>query len=316
MKKLIKIPIPYKEERFSFGIQLLPVIASFGIENSERSMKILDPLPLLDIIGATSQKKQKQFFSYLERHAMKILKNPHEKNGKSIYFNTEEFLRLLLNGITRYKRRFSKIKNKKSLVNLARIKNKNFLPYYGNLTSYFINGYTHRNYYELLRENIAEVVKTNKYDEELFNKLLAITSVRTRVNSNLTLAKKAYELINSGKKIKGFLPSVNLNIEKLVKTGEINSRKLSNYYQALLGNKEVVVVDTWILRAFRLDRPYSFKGGVYYTMASKAMYDYIELYIKEWARWIGWKPIEVCAALWTGTRRSSGFVDHYYNHKK
>lgn len=145
-------------------------------------------------------------------------------------------------------------------------------------------------------------------DAELFAQLLAVTSNNATVPSNHTFALKAYKAIKAGlpilKKSEGakpgeaYLPAVVDQIRR-VAAGQgiegIEGRKVNDFVKALMGDKNAVVVDRWMMRAFGYE-------GIAPTPHE---YDLIEHTVRELAKQQGVEPRQMQAAIWFGAKQSA-----------
>jgi hypothetical protein len=147
-------------------------------------------------------------------------------------------------------------------------------------------------------------------DIELFVKLFAITSPRTHFESNITLALKAYDIYtNNGSFEQGFLPGVAANLVDfqvgnfVFENPETNSRrKITNFVQAIMGDKKSVVVDTWILDAYGLMQYYEHKGVIRSHAPTRDEYTFLEGHIKLLAHLSGFEPRQIISMLWSGIK--------------
>lgn len=166
------------------------------------------------------------------------------------------------------------------------------------------------NWYSLTLKHFKKLLPN--HDIKLFIKLFAITSPQTHFKANVTNALKAYDLFKKNKPFssKGFLPSIKNMLDEFKEgvftfSGEERNgrRKVSNFARALLGDKNAVVVDSMVLKAFGLCEYYEFKGKVYSYSPRIKEYDLIERYIKLLARASNFEPRQVVSMLWAGTKK-------------
>lgn len=127
-------------------------------------------------------------------------------------------------------------------------------------------------------------------DWELFLGFLAVTSVNSTVKANMTLALKAYAQHNQSKPFKGFLKQVIVNLHNVVNGRELKGPKINAFFLALKGDKQAVVVDRWMARA------YGFKS------VTTANYDRIERNIRHEAGANDMEPSDFQAWLWADIR--------------
>lgn len=127
-------------------------------------------------------------------------------------------------------------------------------------------------------------------DWELFLGFLAVTSVNSTVKANMTLALKAHAQHVNGKPFTGYLKSVIENLHNVVNGHELNGPKINAFFLALKGDKNAVVVDRWMARA------YGFKS------VTESNYDRIERNIRHESAANGMEPSDFQAWLWADTR--------------
>ena len=178
------------------------------------------------------------------------------------------------------------------------------------VSKYFFYGYQDRDWY---RSTLATFRKELVgYDVKLFVKLFALTSPRTNFKANLTNAFRAYSLMEKGRTFrgKGFLPAVE-NALGDFRNGEFDfkaeyrggRRKISNFANAILGDKDAIVVDTWLLRAYGLQDHYTWRGKPYPYTPRQSEYDLIENHIRHLAELCGYEPRQIVSMLWSGIRQ-------------
>jgi hypothetical protein len=178
------------------------------------------------------------------------------------------------------------------------------------VSKYFFHGFADRNWYRnTLATFKSELVG---YDIELFVKLFALTSPRTNFKANLTNAFRAYALLAKGRNFrnKGFLPAVENSLEDFRLgsfdfNGEYRGgrRKISNFANAILGDKKAIVVDTWLLRAYGLQDHYLWRGKPYPYTPRPSEYDLIENHIRHLAEVCRYEPRQIVSMLWSGIRQ-------------
>lgn len=114
--------------------------------------------------------------------------------------------------------------------------------------------------------------------------------MNSTVKANMTLALKAYAQHNLGKPFTGYLEHVIENLRNVVDGKTLNGPKINAFFLALKGDKNAVVVDRWMARA------YGFKS------VTASNYDRIERNIRHEAGANGMKPSDFQAWLWADTR--------------
>jgi len=131
---------------------------------------------------------------------------------------------------------------------------------------------------------------------KLFIDILAATSPRQSVKRNLKCTLDIYiELImgdGNYKKISCGIATkqIHKNIERaIISTKELHGQKVRAFAEALNGNKEAVVIDSWVLKAFGIPRQTPTPNDVVH----------ITTIIKKLSDKVGLAPCEVQACLWS-----------------
>lgn len=148
------------------------------------------------------------------------------------------------------------------------------------------------------RDSRRAVKRIYGEDWKLFCGLIAATSPNTTVKANTTLARKAYAQIKATGTVtrKGYLPCHYSSIQAVLDTGEPNGRKCRNFYRALIGNENAVVIDLWMMRYAGIDK----------RAPSKRDYDRLEEQITSEALVLGITPAQHQAMVWSKVRGSCG----------
>ena len=147
--------------------------------------------------------------------------------------------------------------------------------------------------------------------------LFAATSINSSLKSNVRLFRKALHEIDSGLPLSNYLPVMKLQLERIRNGESIRGRKIKSFANAISGDKDAVVVDIWLLRAFEEDRQYrrSLSDRPQSGGATEKQYDIIELYCRELAILKGFEAREVSAMIWAGVRitKTGDRETHYKN---
>ena len=185
-----------------------------------------------------------------------------------------------------------------------------YSPSFITLNRYFLSGANDLNWYS---ETMAAFKKyLVGYDIELFAKIFAITSPMTHFHSNLVLALRAYDLFQKNKKFRGeeFMYSVQIMLEDLrnkkldfKRNCRGRRRKVINFANALLGDKNAVVVDSRIMGAYGLSQMYVWREKIMTFSPRRSEYDLIEEHIKALAEACEYEPRQIVSMFWCGTRR-------------
>lgn len=144
--------------------------------------------------------------------------------------------------------------------------------------------------------------------------IIAATSINSTLKCNVRLARKAFYQISNSLEIRGYLPNIKTQLDRIARGQPLSGRKITNYVEAITGNPNAVVVDVWILRAFGLAATKNVPTRQNYAPSpTSSQYDSVEKAIRLWAREIGIEPRQLQAALWAGVRfKTTGdWVDRY-----
>jgi hypothetical protein len=142
---------------------------------------------------------------------------------------------------------------------------------------------------------------------DLFSDLVAATSPNMDVKSNISLALKAMEKIMKGergvgnyfKAEDGFIGAHLQNLNRILDGKPISGPKVGEFARAIKGDRDAVVVDTWMLRAFGMT-----------DMATKvnptpARVKFIQQAVQDIARELGMDNRQAQAAIWSAQKIAS-----------
>ena len=110
------------------------------------------------------------------------------------------------------------------------------------------------NWYADCRKVFIHLFGKNKL--ELVCKLFAATSINTSLKSNITLFRKALYEIENDLPVGKYLPNIQKQLYQIRAGQELTGRKIRSFERAMSGCPNAVVVDTWLLRAFKVDKNY------------------------------------------------------------
>jgi hypothetical protein len=132
-------------------------------------------------------------------------------------------------------------------------------------------------------------------DAGLFQKLLSATSQAAKVDSNVTLALRAYDQLKRAEPFKGYLPAVIKNLERIRENVALAGQKIGEFEAASAGQADRIAVDRHIAQhLFGVDRP------------TPAMVRSAQEAIQKVADAHGWTGREAQAALWAFRQVSKG----------
>jgi hypothetical protein len=176
---------------------------------------------------------------------------------------------------------------------------------YEDIPRYLWIGRKERNWYQECEAAFIDIFGEEKLP--LVTKLFAATSINTALKANITLFRQALYQIEQKLPIEGYMPNIQNQVTLVSEGKELSGRKINNFAKAMSGDKNAVVVDIWLTRAFNVDRYYISKSEKYLGRkrngsATEGMYNQIENYIQTEAPKMGLEPREMCAMIWAGAR--------------
>lgn len=129
--------------------------------------------------------------------------------------------------------------------------------------------------------------------------VMAITSPRVHVVRNIRITKTYFE---TGLIVGHFGKTQGL-VDRFVADGTISGPKVSAFYEALRGDRDAVVVDVWVARAFNVghDDDLGNRRGL-----TKKEYKRVDQAVRSLAGRLGWQPAETQAAIWWGSCLAHG----------
>ena len=135
---------------------------------------------------------------------------------------------------------------------------------------------------------------TNKYGvhTDKFIKLLGVTSPRNTVKRNLFLADKTlkYSILDKDIDFSYGLANgqIKRNVDKVLNNRVIGGQKVNAFIKALSGDLKQIVIDSWMLKAFNINRQSPLKNDIVHI---KEVIDKISIAT-------GLEPSQVQACLW------------------
>jgi hypothetical protein len=175
------------------------------------------------------------------------------------------------------------------------------------VSKYLINGRYHKDWYTREPEKLYELLP--EFEGLPILRAFAVTSMTTSIEANVCLAIKALLQIKRGQDFAGFLPNQILYLN-LVKSGQdVPGRKIMNFIRALEGDKNAVVVDIWMCRAFGLINSRTLPDGRNYWKApTNKEYSAIEYFCRKDAAYLGMEPRQYQSCLWAGIKKEQGMT--------
>jgi hypothetical protein len=171
-----------------------------------------------------------------------------------------------------------------------------------NIARYVWNGQGDRFWYAETRRELAEMLPVE--DIDLLIDLLVATSITTSLKANVYQAFKALYQLKNDLPFEGYLPAIQYQLDLIKKGEEFKGRKIWNYAQALKGNRDAVVVDIWVVRAFGLEVQY-YNENVSRQLQrspSNRVYSAIQDYMTDNALKMRLQPRELQSMIWAGIR--------------
>ncbi len=158
---------------------------------------------------------------------------------------------------------------------------------------------------------------------ELVVRLFAATSINTSLKSNISLFRKALYEFENGLPVGDYLPNIKQQLYQVRSGGELTGRKISSFARAMSGDRDAVVVDVWLARAFDMERRYfrqtkgeqKGRGRIRSAGVSDSDYTRIERYIRRLAKRKGLEARQVSSMIWCGVRteKTGDRETHYKN---
>lgn len=141
-------------------------------------------------------------------------------------------------------------------------------------------------------------------------KLFAATSINTSLKSNITLFRKALYEIENNLPVGKYLPNIRKQLIAIREGGELSGQKIRAFEKAMAGCPDAVVVDTWLLRAFKMETQYfrqkkgaeKGRGLLRSNGASEKTFTEIESWVRNYAAQKGYKAAEISSMIWAGIR--------------
>lgn len=152
-------------------------------------------------------------------------------------------------------------------------------------------GADNRRWYQHTRATIGRVCVFWGWERELFSDVLAVFSPRTMVSRNMAMAVR---YMQDGTFLPDVMRSTRVAVEHYRATGEIRGPKTRPFAAALRGDNSVVVLDTHMLRAFKVP----------IKDPRKAVRRECEKRVRITARRLGVREVEAQAMIWAGFYRT------------
>jgi len=131
--------------------------------------------------------------------------------------------------------------------------------------------------------------------------LLAATSPRVKLRTSWDWSMAIYDAVIVGREpdLSMLFPCHESNVKRILAGEELSGDKVKRFYQNLIGNLEVVTIDTWMIRLWKIDC--GTHGSPW-----PAKYRRLERVFQRWSRSKGEKPADMQAMLWNYIRKREG----------
>ncbi|HUW67262.1 MAG TPA: hypothetical protein VMW20_04350, partial [Candidatus Nanoarchaeia archaeon] len=160
-----------------------------------------------------------------------------------------------------------------------------------------------------------ELVRIFGEDAEVFAKIVAATSVNATPKANVTKAIKEYSNYKMGRPIQETMAAIRDNLQRIRDGEEIKGPKIRPFADAIMGDENAVVIDSWMWRIFGKGMEEDGKGDykIKYAIDPKTgkeapvgaagtdgQRQFIIEYINDVSKRLKVTPRQVQAALWFG----------------
>lgn len=279
-------------------------LATTPEENTLLSGMLIQEITPLFGITSDDERGVSQIAHYIHNEAKKM-----KPSGTTPY----AFLELLYRGCMAWKEKCGITDLKKTVAEIrAELPHSNPRLKFSALPRFIMNGGSDESWYIEDMERVRKLIPW--VQPQLFLALLAATSIRASLPSNVGKAFTALEEIfiafRDGKDDIDFSGLKGTTYQlKLIAKGFLinrNARKIFNFYEAMNGNIDSVVVDVWITRAFDAEVAYMHNGKQMERSPTKDVYDAIEWYYQTLAKHTGGSARNICAMTWGAIRTQYG----------
>lgn len=127
------------------------------------------------------------------------------------------------------------------------------------IDSYISIGMKDKNWYSECEELLVSIYGRDKL--QLVCELFAATSIGSSLKSNIQLFRKALHQYSNDLPFTGYLPGIKHQLERIRAGTGLSGQKIRAFAAAMTGDRNAVVVDRWLLRAFEIDNRYKRNTG-------------------------------------------------------
>ena len=138
-------------------------------------------------------------------------------------------------------------------------------------------------------------------DWKLVAGLLAATSPRVKLGVSWDWSMAIYDAVIEEREpdLSTLFPCHKANVKRVLNGQELSGDKVRRFYLNLIGDLEVVTIDTWMIKLWKIDC--GTHGSPW-----PAMYRRLERVFQRWAGSKGMKPANAQAILWNYIRKKEG----------
>lgn len=183
-----------------------------------------------------------------------------------------------------------------------------------NIEKYIALGAKDKDWYANTEKLFAEIF--GRENVPLVAKMFAATSINSSLKSNIRLFRKAWYELKTDKPHENYLPNIRDQLNRLRHGQELSGKKINAFAAAMSGDRNSVVVDVWLLRAFGEERKYGRASGLVRSSgATDKQFSIIETWVRTEAAWLKLQPRELSAIIWSGVRidTTGDYETSYHN---
>jgi len=175
-----------------------------------------------------------------------------------------------------------------------------------NILTYLEAGKADKDWYEECEKTLVSIFGRDQLSTVTL--IFAATSINTSLKANVTLFRRAYKEHLDGAPISNYLPNIQKQLQRIREGKGLSGNKINAFARSMSGDHNAVVVDIWILRAFRMNRRYFRKGSQSVRGGGATDKDFrtIEAWIRKESPKHNLTPREMCAMIWSGIRTLEG----------
>ncbi|HRH25088.1 MAG TPA: hypothetical protein PLQ20_01990 [Candidatus Paceibacterota bacterium] len=324
----------YEEEFPDLDFILMPYAFILGIKNP-KDINSGKRKAFLKELFSKNQKKHylklsESIDSFIKKESIWFKKDSQKALKGSNILSSYDLEKILASGVAEIKLRHKSLFRVKDNFRTNLPKSEPPLMF-GKIARYLNNGANSEFWYEETGKEIAQLFPG--FDSDLIASLLASTSIRADLPSNITKSFKALDqffknevyVVPFGKRadgktketyFPGHLDASMHHLDLLKKgvpltysseEGTKNGRKIKNFKDAMMSvNVHAIVDDIWLCRAFGCDRKRILGNGRIATQSpTDAIYDATEWYLQTLASLVAKKARGLCAMIWVGKRQET-----------